>query len=198
MILSRKVQTLDDLRDENLFLRRLLIAVVLMVAVVATAAMVFAPRNRTVLVPPVIHQSFWVEDDRPGPEYLEEMGVFVARAYLDLTPDNIDYNMHLLLRYAAPSLHGSLQNEMLAAKGRLKADNASTQAVIREIRSDPVNFRVALIGTLTTRIASRDVSTDSKAWLVEFGYANARIQLINIRETTNEDPFGDKPAAARS
>ncbi len=194
MILARKVKTLDAVRQENAFLRRLLFAVVIMVSVVIAAAIVFAPRNRQTMVPPVIHQSFWVEDDRPGPEYLEEMGVYIARLYLDVTPDNVDYNARLLLRYATPSLHGSLEREMIAAKQRLKEDNASTRILIRDIRTDPVRARVAVIGSVATRIAGRDLPHVAKSWVIEFVYSVGRIQLTNIRETSIDDPFGDKPA----
>lgn len=197
MILSNKLATIDQLRDENRFLRRLVLLMVGLLIVSILGAVVFAPRNRHTMIPPVVHQSFWVEDDRAGPEYLEEMGVFVARTYLDLTPDNIDYNIRVLLRYATPDLHGPLQAEMLAAKDRLSADNATTQVYIKEIRTDPRRAAVAVIGALVTRIAGREISNERKSWVIEFIYSSGKTQFNNIRETSNGDPFGDKPAPVR-
>ncbi len=198
MILSNKLATLDQVRAENRFLRRLLLALVLLLAMLVLAAVVFAPRNRSTLIPPAVHQSFWVEDDRVSPEYLEEMGVFIGRAYLDLTSDNVDYNMRLLLRYATPALHGSMQAEMMAARSRLSDNNATSEVAIKEVRTDPRRMRVALLGSLVTRIAGRVVSRTPSAWAIDFAYSNGRIQFTNIRETSNDDPFGDKRPAARS
>jgi len=36
--------------------------------------------HRETLVPPTIHTTFWVEDDKVSKEYLIEMGVFLANS----------------------------------------------------------------------------------------------------------------------
>jgi conjugal transfer pilus assembly protein TraE len=194
MILPKKIASLDAALEEIRFLRLALLLGLVLLAAVLFAAVVFAPRERTVLVPPEIHHSFWVEDSHVSSQYLEEMGVFVARSYLDLTPDNLDFNMHTLLRYASPALYGDLQRELMSAKTRLIADNAATSMSIKEVRSDPVHSRVVVIGTLSTRIAGREVATVAKYMLVEFTYSGGVIQIRNIRETSHDDPFGDKPS----
>lgn len=196
MILSNRNATIDSLRAENTFLRKTVLGLVILMVCGVMAGLALAPRHRTILTPPVIHKSFWVEDDRVSAEYLEEMGWFIARSYLDLTPDSIDFNLRQLLRYASPNLHGPLEKEMLAARERLRSSNATQDAVFQEFRSDPVHSRVAIFGTLKTRIAGREMPPERKVWLIEFSYGQGRVQLINIRETSSDDPFGEKPPAA--
>ena len=63
---------------------------------------------RTVLTPPNITKAFWVDGKALGPEYLEQMGIWVVQQYASFTPTSIDQQNNLLLKYVHPSIHGDL------------------------------------------------------------------------------------------
>ena len=72
----------------------------------AALALRASGRERVVLLPPAVHKSFWVEQDRVSPEYLEQMGYFLLQLILNVTPQSIDHQSRLLLQYAAPAAAG--------------------------------------------------------------------------------------------
>ena len=81
---------------------------------------------RTLVVPPSINKSFWVERDMASAEYLEQMGSFIAWLVLDVTPASIDWKKDMLLGYVEPAQHGALKTRQDLEAARLKRINAST------------------------------------------------------------------------
>ena len=173
---------LDWLRADQASARRAtaLLAILLAVSMLATLLLAAhtvrqAGRERVVVVPPAIHKSFWVEAERASPEYLEQMGYFLAQ----LT----------LLQYAAPASWGDLRTAMAANAERIKRDGASTVFSPQDLQVDERTQRVGLRGLLTTFISDRRVSEVSKGYAIELQYAGGRIFLKTFRETTPNDPL---------
>src|SRR6266446_6893475 len=65
----------------------------------AATLMLTVGRVRTVLTPPTIAKTFWVDEDKVSGSYLVQMGEFVAHQILDVTPDNLDYKASVVLQY---------------------------------------------------------------------------------------------------
>ena len=150
---------------------------------------------RTILAPPEISKSFWVDGRTLSPEYLEQMGSWVIQQYATVTPSSIDYQSNLLLKYVHPSVHGDLAIRFKIGSNRLKADNMSKIFMPREIRISEKGQSVALIGAQSTWIADKRVPTDEmKAYLVTFDYDGSRTFIKELRETSPLKPF-DPPVA---
>jgi conjugal transfer pilus assembly protein TraE len=160
-----------------------------------------AGRERVVVVPPAIHKTFWVEAERTSPEYLEQMGYFLAQLTLNVTPQSVEHQSRLLLQYAAPASWGDLRTAMAANAERIKRDGASTVFSPQDLQVDERSQRVGLRGLLTTFISDRRVSEVSKGYAIELQYAGGRIFLKTFRETNPNDPLelqtrsGASPAA---
>ena len=112
---------LDWLRADQASARRAtaLLAILLAVSMLATLLLAAhtvrqAGRERVVVVPPAIHKTFWVEAERASPEYLEQMGYFLAQLTLNVTPQSVEHQSRLLLQYAAPASWGDLRTAMAA------------------------------------------------------------------------------------
>ncbi len=150
--------------------------------------------HRETLVPPVIHQSFWVEDDAVSKQYFIEMGIFLAQLYFDVTPANVDFNRSVLMRYIDPRFYGKMENESGAITARIKADNASTFFSIASVVTDEKHRRVALQGTLHTYIGDNRTSYLEKIYVFEFGNMGGKILLTGMRETNNANKPFDIPA----
>ncbi|MEQ1601337.1 MAG: type IV conjugative transfer system protein TraE [Methylophilaceae bacterium] len=162
-------------------------------AAIVVLLIVFMTRgdtHRETLVPPVIHRSFWVEDDAVSKEYLIEMGVFVAQIYYDVTPANVDFNHRILKTYVDPVYYGQFETEAAAFSTRIKADNASTTFSIATVVPDEKNKRIALTGLLNTYLGDNRTSSINKTYIFEFGLKGGKILLKGTRETINENkPF---------
>lgn len=153
--------------------------------------------SRETMVPPVIYKTFWVEDQKVSPEYLEQMGLFLMQLALNNTPVNAEYNAKQLLRYAAPASYGELEAALLGNAQRLKRDNASTFFSPRAVTVDGAKNAVSFNGVQTMFIADRRVSEKPANYTVRLGYNAGRVYVYDLRETDPKTPFADLPPPER-
>lgn len=145
---------------------------------------------RTVLTPPEISKSFWVDGRTLSQEYLEQMGTWVVQQFATVSPANIDYQTGMLLRYVHPSVHGELAIRFKAGANRIKAEHISKVFFPREVRISEKGQSLVLIGAQSTWIADKRVPNDElKAYLVSFDYDGSRTYIKELRETNPARPF---------
>ncbi len=148
---------------------------------------------RTILTPPEINKTFWVDGRAIGPEYLEQMGHWVVSQFATVSPASVDYQSGNILKYVHPSVHGELAIRFKMASNRLKAENMSKIFLPREVRISEKGQMVAFIGSLQTWIADKRASDEMKAYLVAFDYDGSKVTIKELRETNLARPF-DPPA----
>ena len=183
-------------RRATIYLAALLVGSIFANAMLTLLVTRIADRERVVLVPPTIQKTFWVDAERASAEYLEQMAYFLLQLTLNVTPQNVDHQAHVLMQYAAPASFGELRAAMLSTAERLKRDGASTVFSARDLIVDEAQQRVGVRGQLTTYISDRRVSEVSKAYAIELQYAGGRIFLKAFRETTANDPLETEPRPA--
>ena len=113
-----------------------LIGLLAVLALALVTVLLMVGRERTVVTPPTLQKSFWVEGDQVSGSYLEQMAGWIATLILDVSPGNIDYNKTILLQYAAPDAHGALAQAMELAAAKLKRDNATTLFAVQQLTPD--------------------------------------------------------------
>ena len=190
-------QDLGSARRASALLLALLIGAMLANLVLAALVFRLSSHQRVVVVPPSVHKTFWVEEERVSAEYLEQMGYFLMQLTLNVTPQSVDHQSKVLLQYAAPAAYGELRTTLLSAAERLKRDGAATVFSARELTVDERGLRVGIRGQLTTFISDRRVSEVAKAYAIEFQYSAGQIFLKAFRETNPNDPLETKPNPAR-
>jgi len=181
---------------ENTFFK---IAVVVSLSVnVLLAGGIIAALNssRTILLPPEIDKSFWVERDQVSKEYLEQMALFISQLELNVTPASHGYQTRVLLNYIHPSYHGKMQSKFLADGEQLKKDNASTWFTPRMIQTDVKDKAVAITGEFMVTVAEKQVVKQNKTYLAKFDMNGSKLFLTKFEEV-NGDAFrqeGEQPA----
>ncbi|MGF6095756.1 type IV conjugative transfer system protein TraE [Pseudomonas sp. 18175] len=145
-------------------------------------------RERTVLVPPNITQTFWVSSHAASNTYLEQMGSFVAWLVLDVTPASIDWKKDTLLSYVEPDLHGVLKARQEVEAERLKRLNASTAFAPQQLVPDETRQQVVVRGRLRTLINGEETANETKAYRVAFTFNGGRLQLTGFEEVANARP----------
>lgn len=143
---------------------------------------------RTVVVPPSINKSFWVERDKASAEYLEQMGSFIAWLVLDVTPASIDWKKDVLLGYVEAEQHGALKTRQELEAMRLKRINASTAFMPQQLVPSEDAQSIVVRGRLRTLVNGQETANDLKAYLVEFSYAGGRMHLKTFKEVPNAAP----------
>ena len=198
MKLASLREGLSSTRRATTFLVVLLLGAMLTNLILAVFVIRMAGHERIVVVPPMVHKTFWVEADRVSPEYLEQMGYFLMQLTLNVTPQSVDHQSKVLLTYAAPAAFGELRTALAATAARLKRDGAATVFSAQDITVDERTMKVGVRGQLTTYVSDRRVSEVAKGYAIEFLYSAGRIYLKAFRETHPNDPLEtqNRPTAA--
>jgi len=189
-------EDLASARRAFTFLLALLLGSMLTNLVLGAFAFRMSGRERVVVVPPTIHKTFWVEDERVSAEYLEQMAYFLMQLTLNVSPLSVDHQSKVMLQYAAPAAYGELRTALSSAAERLKRDGAATVFSPRDLIVDERFLKVGIRGQLTTFISDRRVSEVAKGYAIEFQYTAGRIFLKSFRETNPNDPLETKPSPA--
>ena len=190
MKLDKFTSERDNQRAEILFMRIAVGGLVLALLANAGASLSVAGSERTILVPPEVHKTFWVSDQKVSAEYLEEMAYWYAGLVLNVTPHLADYQKNLFLKYAAPSDYGRLQAEYGARTDFIRKNNASTQFSPQSVMPDEAAMKVALTGVLLTWVGDKKASEKQTTYVVGFRYLNGRLHVSEFKETSDQDPFG--------
>lgn len=191
-------EDLASARRAFTLLLALLVGSMLTNLVLGVFALRMSGRERVVVVPPTIHKTFWVEEERVSAEYLEQMGYFLMQLTLNVTPLSVDHQSKVLLQYAAPAAYGELRTALSSAAERLKRDGAATVFSPRDLIVEERSLKVGIRGQLTTFISDRRVSEVAKGYAIEFQYTAGQIFLKSFRETNPNDPLETKPGPAVS
>lgn len=145
---------------------------------------------RTILTPPNVTKTFWVDGKNLGPEYLEQMGIWIVQQYATFTPSTIDSQNNLLLKYVHPSIHGDLAIRFKMAAQKVKADSVSRYFFPREVRISEKANAVVFIGQQDMWIADKKVpESKTKAFLISFQYDGQNTTIKELRETDPRNPF---------
>lgn len=178
------------------------LSLTLLLAVVLQAALLFSKSSQTIILPPEVKQSFWVEGNRFSPVYLEEQGMYFAHLLLDVSPANILAQGEILLRYVDTTNHGIFKTRLFQEEQRLKRDNLSLNFVASECEVFPKDLAVEITGDLNGYVAGKKISTHRESYRLEFTSLKGRLFLKamtvvksdqKIAEITNIEPTNLQP-----
>lgn len=186
--------SLDNALSDRRFYRFGMLLALAACIVLAGTVLRLSGKERTIIIPPEVNQSFWVDSENVSREYLEEMARYVTQLELTLTPDSFRYNAEQLLRYVHPTAHGDMRSEFAAREQQLQRDQSSTWFSTKAMTTDVPNRKVIVNGLLTTYVGEKEVERIPKAYAVEFAYVNQRLYLKTFKEVDTNAP--SKKAAA--
>jgi conjugal transfer pilus assembly protein TraE len=180
MIYEKWIRNWKSALAENFFLRS--VTLLLGISLVITTLMLSVKSQRILLVPPQITKEFWIERDRVAPEYMEQMGVFIATLVGNLSPGNAEFNVNMLIKhYLDPSLkHPEAVRELLGQAAYIKKNNI-TQAFFPSSISvvDTDKMKVRVEGSNVMNIGTARISGERVSYLIRF---NARDYKLYVEE----------------
>lgn len=142
---------------------------------------VFGKREQVILVPPQITKSLRVQGDVISKEYLEEIGVYMAKLLLDLSPSSYSYNHEVLLKYVAPESYGALKKKLLKDGDQYTTLQLSTSFKPSQVTAYPKTLQVDVIGTLTSYIAGKEADSSQELVTLEFTQRGGGLLLKRVR-----------------
>lgn len=139
--------------------------------------------EKTILVPPVVTKTFWVDGSQVAPEYIEQMSVYFAQLALNGNPANVLYQHNTLLQHVTPSAHGALKAELGVAADKLQRDNASQAFYPYEVTVRKNTAK--MLGRLVTTVGDKVTSNRDVAYEIEFTYEGGRLYVSSFKEAAN-------------
>ena len=148
---------------------------------VLLSLIVFGKREQVVLVPPHHAKSLRVQGNDISKEYLEELGVYMAKLLLDLSPASFSYNHEVLLKYVAPESYGVLKKKLMKDGEQYTKLQLSTSFKPSQVTATPKTLHVDVIGTLTSYIAGKEVESSQEIVSLEFTQRGGGLLLKRVK-----------------
>ena len=178
MIYDKWIRNWKSALAENFFLRS--VTLLLGISLVITTLMLSVKTERILLVPPKMTKEFWVERERVAPEYMEQMGVFIATLVGNLSPGNAEFNVNMLIKHYLDPSHQNPEviQELLNQAAYIKKNNI-TQAFFPSSISivDPENMKVRVEGSNIINIGTARVSGEKASYLIRFNARNYKLYV---------------------
>ncbi len=198
MIYDRWIRNWKSALAENFFLRS--VTLFLGISLVITTLMLSVKTERILLVPPKMTKEFWVERDRVAPEYMEQMGVFVATLVGNLSPGNAEFNVNMLIKHYLDPAHQNPEviQELLGQAAYIKKNNI-TQAFFPSSISivDAENMRVRVEGSNIINIGTNRLSGERASYLIRFSARNYKLYVeefaIESKERIRDSQSEENP-----
>lgn len=139
-------------------------------------------RERIVVVPPTIERSFWVSNSEVSADYLSQMTTFLAYLRLNVTPDNVNNQRQLLLRYTDPAFYGPFNDQLVADQDRIAAEHVSSAFYPVGVEVDAKKLIAVITGDLTSSVGTTQIPPQRVTYAMHYRYVNGRLWLTQFEE----------------
>jgi conjugal transfer pilus assembly protein TraE len=183
---------LDQYRRQDLKTQRtalLGLSATLLLIVVLQAYFLCFRHERTIILPPELKQSFWVEGNTFSPLYLEEQALYMAHLLLDVSESNILMQGEVLLRYVVPENHEAFKTKILNDEQRLKRESLSLLFAPHTCEVNVDTLTVDITGDLHGYVGGKRVNTQRETYRLAFESKKGRlfIKQCDVIETDHKE-----------
>jgi conjugal transfer pilus assembly protein TraE len=192
-----KIETLSENLTARAGLSRsfqaILVVSLLSNLLLAFAVAGFSQRaEKTILIPPEIHKSFWVDGEKIDPPYLEQMATYSVQLFATFTPASLPYQNSILLKLVDPKAYPDLSVATKQNELRVSGQNLTQVFHPVEIQLRAETNTAVLVGSQNRFVGDKPLGGAArKAYLAQFAQTNGRITIIALRETSLTNPFSD-------
>lgn len=156
------------------------ISTLMAISTILLSTALFFKNERTILVPPHITKTLWVEGGTVSKEYLEEIGLYISKLLLDLSPTSFPYNHETLLKYATPEAYGVLKKQLIEDGEHYTKLQLSTHFKPSEVKANPNKLHVEVKGTLTSYVAGKEIHSSLETLSLQFSLRGAGLLLEKV------------------
>lgn len=142
---------------------------------------------QTILTPPEIRRSMTVSNMAFSKEYLEEIAPYNAYLLLSATPQNVDFQHQLLLKFVAAEYKDALEKELGVTALWIKQNNISTSFTAMSAAADVNDNTVVLRGLFETIKNNKIIDQRDRELLLSYRNDNGTIELLSIKEIQASD-----------
>jgi len=146
-----------------------------------------ANNQRTVLVPPVIEERFWVSQQQYSNSYLAQMSVFFAQLRFNATAHSGQVQHDLLLSYVHPKAYDTLKQQLNREQEARSLAQLNSMFYPISIDIDTQQQSATLSGDLWQMVDGQALPVMRKHYQINTSYQQGRLFITAFRELTDED-----------
>ncbi|MBX9867718.1 MAG: type IV conjugative transfer system protein TraE [Burkholderiales bacterium] len=150
-----------------------------------------AGRERTIVSPPVVRDTFWVDSNDADPKYLQEMSTYFVLLTNNISPSNVEYQNKLFLNYVNPNQQGALSAQLMEQAQRVKRNQLVTMFYIKGFKIDSYANKVVINGQLDTLIGDKLISSMDKYYRLGYQLINGKLYINEYGEVKSNNPWGE-------
>ena len=148
-------------------------------------------RERTVITPPVVRDTFWIDSSDASDQYLQEMATYFVLLTSNVSPSNVEYQNKLFLNYVNPAEQGSLKQSLDKQAQRIKRNNITTMFYITGFKINSEANKVIVMGQMNSLIGDKLVSNKGQAFRVSFKIINGKLYIDEFGMVKPDNPWGE-------
>jgi conjugal transfer pilus assembly protein TraE len=175
LFLEKNIKFLLFQRNVFMALSFLLVLIVLVLS-----TFLFFKQERIVIAPPVIEKEFWVDAKHVSPTYLEQFGYFLGQLLLAKSSQSAASQRSIILRHTDPGYAGILKQRLIEEEEVLKKQSTSYVFYPVEIKVNPEQMSLLLIGDRLVFIGGKEASKEREGYILRFNYTGSRLLLKEV------------------
>ena len=148
-------------------------------------------RERTIVSPPVVRDTFWIDSNDADPKYLQEMSTYFVLLTNNISPSNVEYQNKLFLNYVNPNQQGALSAQLMGQAQRVKRNQLVTMFYIKGFKIDSYANKVVVNGQLDTLIGDKLISSMDKYYRLGYQLVNGKLYINEYGEVKSNNPWGE-------
>lgn len=148
-------------------------------------------RERTIVSPPVVRDTFWVDSNDADPQYLQDMSIYFVLLTNNISPSNVEYQNKLFLKYVNPNQQGALSAQLMEQAQRVKRNQLITMFYIKGFKIDAGANKVVINGQLDTLIGDKLISSMDKYYRIGYQIINGKLYVNEYGEVKSNNPWGE-------
>lgn len=164
--------------QRNIFL---FISLLLSVSTVVLVVLQVFKNEKTIIVPPAIHSSFWVDSTSVSPSYLEQFGLYIGQLLLSKTAETSDSQKEILLKNTYAGFSGMLNKKLNEEGKKMKEEGTSYMFYPLSVDVKPGSLDVAISGDRISYLKEKKLSSKKETYTLSFIYSGGRLLLSGIR-----------------
>lgn len=184
----------DELTKARKTIRNRNIIIVFLVSMTYMATFVAyknSNRERTIVSPSEVHETFWIDSNNASPNYLQDMSTYFVLLANNISPTNVEFQYKIFLAKVNPNQQGQLKLLLDKQAQRVKRNNLITMFYIKGYQIDADANKVVVTGQLDSLIGDKMISSQEKQYRIGYQLINGKLYVNEYGEVQSNNPWGD-------
>lgn len=138
--------------------------------------------EKTILVPMNLTKKSMVSAQGVDANYLLQCALFFVDTRLNVTPDTINANDHLILSHTEPQYYSAFKTGLEKESSLIISQKVSSAFYISHITANPADLSVTVIGNLKRWIGERQLPDSQKTYELRFNLNGNELYLTAFEE----------------